>query len=77
MFPETMDLDHNSYHLLMENAEMLKSCFGANGLGGVVNNSRGILCAYKKNGGTYYDAARSACIAMQKDLSSAIGKMSK
>ncbi len=29
------------------NAEMLKSCFGANGLGGVVNNSRGILCAYK------------------------------
>ena len=57
------------------NAEMLKSCFGANGLGGVVNNSRGILCAYKKNGGTYYDAAREACIAMQKDLSSVIGKM--
>ena len=54
---------------------MLKSCFGANGLGGVVNNSRGILCAYKKNGGTYYDAAREACVAMQKDLSSVIGKM--
>ncbi len=59
------------------NAEMLKSCFGANGLGGVVNNSRGILCAYKKNGGTYTQAAREACIAMQKDLSSVIGKMSK
>ena len=59
------------------NAEMLKSCFGANGLGGVVNNSRGILCAYKKNGGTYYDAAREACAAMQKDLSSVIGRMSK
>ena len=59
------------------NAEMLKSCFGANGLGGVVNNSRGILCAYKKNGGTYYDAAREACIAMQKDLSSVIGVMRK
>ncbi len=57
------------------NAEMLKSCFGKNGLGGVVNNSRGILCAYKKNGGTYYGAAREACIAMQKDLSSVIGKM--
>ena len=28
------------------NAEMLKSCFAENGLGGVVNNSRGILCAY-------------------------------
>ena len=25
MFPETMDLDHNSYHLLMENAQMLKT----------------------------------------------------
>ncbi len=59
------------------NAEMLKSCFGKNGLGGVVNNSRGILCAYKKNGGTYTQAAREACIAMQKDLSSVIGKMSK
>ena len=54
---------------------MLKSCFGENGLGGVVNNSRGILCAYKKNGGTYYEAAKNACIAMQKDLSSVIGKM--
>ncbi len=56
-------------------AEMLKSCFKENGLGGVVNNSRGILCAYKKNGGTYYDAAREACIAMQKDLAGVIGRM--
>ena len=59
------------------NAEMLKSCFKEDGLGGVVNNSRGVLCAYKKNGGTYYEAARNACIAMQKDLSSVIGKMGK
>ena len=56
---------------------MLKSCFKANGLGGVVNNSRGILTAYKKNGGTYYEAAREACIAMQKDLSDTIGVMKK
>ncbi len=56
-------------------AEMLKSCFKQNGLGGVVNNSRGILCAYKKNGGSYYEAARQACIDMQKDLSSVIGEM--
>ena len=56
-------------------AEMLKSCFKANGLGGVVNNSRGILCAYKKNGGTYYEAAREACVAMQKDLAGVIGVM--
>ena len=59
------------------NAEMLKSCFGANGLGGVVNNSRGILCAYKKLGGTYYDAARAATVAMQKDLASVLGIMKK
>jgi orotidine-5'-phosphate decarboxylase len=59
------------------NAEMLKSCFGKNGLGGVVNNSRGILCAYQKLGGTYYEAARAACLTMQKDLSSVIGTMSK
>ncbi len=59
------------------NAEMLKSCFGKDGLGGVVNNSRGVLCAYKKQGGTYYEAARAACIAMQKDLSSVIGKMGR
>ena len=59
------------------NAEMLKSCFGANGLGGVVNNSRGILTAYKKNGGTYYEAARKAAIAMQEDLSKTIGVMKK
>ena len=56
-------------------AEMLRCCFGKDGLGGVVNNSRGILCAYKKTGGTYYEAARAAAVAMQKDLSEAIGKM--
>jgi hypothetical protein len=46
-------------------------------LGGVVNNSRGILCAYKKLGGTYYEAAKAATIAMQKDLSDVIGVMKK
>lgn len=56
-------------------AEMLKNCFDKNGLGGIVNNSRGILCAYKKNGGTYYEAARAACIAMQKDLVSVLGEI--
>lgn len=57
------------------NAEMLKNCFDKKGLGGIVNNSRGILCAYKKNGGTYYEAARAACIAMQKDLVSVLGEI--
>lgn len=59
------------------NAEMLKCCFGRDGLGGIVNNSRGIICAYKKNGGSYYEAARAAALAMQKDLSDTIGRMGK
>jgi len=57
------------------NSQMLKCCFDGRGLGGIVNNSRGIICAYKKAGGTYYEAARGAAAAMQKDLASAIGKM--
>ncbi len=57
------------------NAQMLKSCFAENGLGGVVNNSRGILCAYKKEGGLYYETARKATLAMQADLANVIGKM--
>ena len=61
-------------------AEMLKVCFGKYGLGGVVNSSRGIICAYKDaryKGLNYAEAARQACIDMQKDLSSVIGKMGK
>lgn len=61
-------------------AQMLKVCFDKNGLGGVVNSSRGIICAYKDaryKGMTYADAARAACIDMQQDLSSVIGKMQK
>jgi orotidine-5'-phosphate decarboxylase len=57
------------------NAEMLKSCFDANGLGGIVNNSRGIICAYKKRGGTYYEAARQACLDMKADLLSVLGEI--
>lgn len=61
-------------------AEMLKVCFDKYGLGGVVNSSRGILCAYKseKNKGLdYAEAARAACIDMQKDLQNAIGEMGR
>ena len=59
------------------NAQMLKCCFDENGLGGIVNNSRGVLCAYKKRGGTYAEAARAVCVEMQEDLSATIGKMGK
>jgi len=59
------------------NAEMLKCCFDSRGLGGIVNNSRGIICSYKKVGGTYFSAARNAAASMRKDLSSTIGKMGR
>lgn len=59
------------------NADMIKCCFDGRGLGGIVNNSRGIICAYKKAGGTYFGAARNAAAAMQKDLVSAIGKIGR
>ncbi len=58
-------------------AQMLKVCFDKRGLGGIVNSSRGILCAYKKqeySGMTYYEAARAACLDMRRDLQNAIGK---
>ncbi|MDE7162822.1 MAG: orotidine-5'-phosphate decarboxylase [Clostridia bacterium] len=62
------------------NAEMLKCCFDERGLGGIVNNSRGIICAYKKPayaGMSYAEAARAACIDMQRDLVNTIGKIGR
>ena len=62
------------------NAEMLKVCFDQRGLGGVVNSSRGIICAYKDprySGMNYAEAARAACIDMRQDLSAVIGKMGR
>lgn len=62
------------------NAQMLKCCFDGRGLGGIVNNSRGIICAYKKPayaGMSYAEAARAACIDMQRDLVGAIGKIGR
>ena len=62
------------------NAEMLKCCFDERGLGGIVNNSRGIICAYKKPayaGMNYAEAARAACIDMQRDLVNTIGKIGR
>ena len=57
------------------NAEMLKSCFRAGGMGGIVNNSRGILCAYQKRGGDYAEAARAAALDMKEDLLSVLGEI--
>ena len=56
-------------------ADDLKVCFDKDGLGGIVNSSRGILCAYKqeKYAGLSFDAAaRQACMDMKIDLNRAI-----
>ena len=57
---------------------MLKVCFDGRGLGGVVNNSRGIICDYIKPesaGKNFFEAARAACVALQRDIASVLGKM--
>ena len=54
-------------------AEMLKNCFDGRGLGAIVNNSRGILLAYRKRGGRFDAAAREAASDMKKDLLSVLG----
>lgn len=56
-------------------ADDLKVCFDKNGLGGIVNSSRGIICAYKQEkykGLSFYDAARQSCIDMKNDLNRVI-----
>ncbi len=49
--------------------------FDDSGRGAIVNNSRGIIAAYKTDkykGMTYYAAAREAALAMKADLSEAV-----
>ncbi|NLC17151.1 MAG: orotidine 5'-phosphate decarboxylase, partial [Clostridiales bacterium] len=56
-------------------AEDLKACFDSNGLGAIVNSSRGIICAYKKEkykGMDYAQAAYNACLDMKDDLNKVI-----
>lgn len=56
-------------------ADDLKVCFDKDGLGGIVNSSRGILCAYRQEkykGLSFSAAARQACIDMKNDLNRAI-----
>ncbi|MDE6189669.1 MAG: orotidine-5'-phosphate decarboxylase [Clostridia bacterium] len=51
-------------------AEDLAVCF-ENGIGGIVNSSRGILCAYRKDayrGLDYREAALKACLDMKEDI---------
>ncbi len=57
----------------------LKPYFNEDGLGAIVNSSRGIICAYKQEkyakfgAGNYADAARQAVIDMREDIAGALG----
>ncbi|MGN1132041.1 MAG: orotidine 5'-phosphate decarboxylase, partial [Ruminococcus sp.] len=59
-----------------------KDCEGAfdeNGIGAIVNSSRGIMCAWQKEEGIdemdYAKAAKREAIRMRDDLKSVIGEM--
>ncbi len=52
-------------------AKDIKGIFDENRNGGIVNSSRGIICAYKEEqykGLSYQEAARKACLKMKEDL---------
>ena len=56
-------------------AEDLSVCFDDKGLGAIVNSSRGIICAYKKDKYASLGiagAARQAALDMQKDILGAL-----
>jgi len=58
-------------------ADDLAVCFDARGLGGIVNNSRGILCANKSEkykGMNYLDAARAAVLDMREDIALSLSR---
>lgn len=59
-------------------AEDVKNAFDKNGLGAVINSSRGIMCAWKKQGLSKEDfaaAARSEAIRMRDEIISTIGEI--
>lgn len=56
-------------------AKDIANAFNDDGLGAIVNSSRGIMCAWKKtdnNGADYQQAARNEAIRMRDDIVSAI-----
>jgi len=56
----------------------IAGCFDKNGNGAIVNASRSILCAWKKQEGVAFDvAARNEAIRMREDLASSLKEMGK
>ena len=59
-------------------AQDAKNAFDSNGLGAIINSSRGIMCAWKKQGLTEEDfavAARNEALRMKEDILSVIGEI--
>ena len=57
-------------------AEDVKYAFDKNGSGAIVNSSRGIMCAYKKNNMDEKDYAKAAyyeAVRMRDDINAHIG----
>jgi len=54
--------------------KQLAGCFDQKGGGAIVNASRSIICAHKKQPGTHFvDAARNEALRMKEDLLDAVG----
>lgn len=53
-------------------AKDVAPCFNKDGLGAIVNASRSIMCAYKKNGGEVGEAARAEALRMKEDILSVL-----
>ena len=59
-------------------ADDVKNAFDENGLGAIINSSRGIMCAWKKQGLTEDDfavAARKEAERMRDEIVGCIGKI--
>jgi len=60
-------------------AQDIAGAFDRNGLGGIVNSSRGIMCAYKKQNRDereFAAAARDEALRMRDDIMGIVGKIS-
>ena len=60
-------------------AEDAKNAFDQNGLGAIINSSRGIMCAWKNQGLTeeeFAQAARAEALRMREDILHTIGEIS-
>ena len=56
----------------------ISGAFDKNGLGGIVNSSRGIMCAYQKekcDEHDYAEAARREAIRMRNEIMGIVGKI--